>query len=158
MTRLVSLVLVTTLVLAGTALAEPGGVGLGVIIGEPTGVSAKAWMGGNAALDAAAAWSFLRHAALHIHADLLLHNFGLIPVSAGELPLYYGIGGRIKFVESDTDNGDRTRIGVRVPVGLEYLFPVAPFGVFVEVVPLLDLVPATDFGFNAALGARFYFR
>ena len=138
-------------------MAAPSGFGLGIIVGEPTGLSAKAWMGGNAAVDAAAAWSFYRHSALHVHADFLLHNFGLIPVSAGELPLYYGIGGRIKFIEHDEDD-DKIQLGVRVPVGLEYLFQDAPFGLFVEVVPLLDLVPDTDFDFNGGIGCRFYFR
>jgi len=30
--------------------------------------------------------------------------------------------------------------------------------VFVEVVPILDIVPDTEFEINAGIGARFYFR
>ncbi len=158
MSRTVFVLTVSAVVLAGAAAAGPAGFGLGVIVGEPTGLSAKAWLGGNVAVDAAAAWSFFGNSALHLHADVLYHNFSLINVSAGELPLYYGVGGRIKFVETKTDNGDKFKLGVRVPVGLEYLFPAAPVGIFLELVPLLDVIPGTDFGFNAAVGARFYFR
>ena len=40
---------------ASIAFAQGTGVGLGVIVGEPTGVSAKFWTGGNTAFDVAAA-------------------------------------------------------------------------------------------------------
>jgi hypothetical protein len=33
------------------------GFGLGVIVGNPTGLSFKVWTGGSSAFDAAAAWS-----------------------------------------------------------------------------------------------------
>ena len=82
---------------AAVAAARPSGIGLGVIIGEPTGLSAKAWLSDNTAADAGAAWSVWGgYQALHIHADFLLHSFNVFPVDPGELPLYYGVGGRIK--------------------------------------------------------------
>jgi hypothetical protein len=66
------------------------------------------------------------------------------------MPFYYGIGGRIK-------TSDDARIGVRVPLGLAYLFQNVPVDIFLEVVPILDLTPKTDFRINAALGARYFF-
>ena len=68
------------------------------------------------------------------------------------LPLYFGVGGRLRLRDNRDDD-----IGVRIPVGLAYMFADAPFDIFVEVVPILDLVPDTDFDLNAALGGRFYF-
>lgn len=130
--------------------AQDKGFGLGIIIGEPTGLSVKYWTSSNSAFDGALAWSFVDEAAFHIHVDYLLHNFDLIKVPEGRLPLYYGIGGRIKA-------SDNARIGVRVPVGLAYLFSGAPVDVFLEVVPILDLAPKTAFKINAAIGGRFYF-
>ena len=41
-------------------------------------------------------------------------------------------------------------------VGLSYMFADAPFDLFVEIVPILDLVPDTDFDLNAAIGVRWY--
>ena len=134
---------------AGSAVSQ-GNFGMGVILGEPTGVSAKLWLTDRTAIDAAAAWSFSHEAALHLHADYLLHNFDLITVEQGRLPVHFGIGGRVKFE-------DDSRFGIRIPVGLTYIFDGAPIDIFFEVVPILDLVPDTDFDLNAAIGARFFF-
>lgn len=139
-------------------LALPGGAsaardtGLGVIVGEPTGLSFKHWTGRAHAYDAAAAWSFVDEGALHVHADYLWHWFDRVEgVEGGRLPLYVGLGGRIKFGEDDE------LIGVRIPFGADFLFDDAPVDIFVEIVPILDLAPETDLQINAALGARFWF-
>lgn len=131
--------------------SQDRGTGLGIIIGEPTGFSFKHWTSSTTAFDAAIAWSFINEGAFHIHADYLLHSFRLIDVPEGKLPFYYGIGGRLK-------TSDKTRLGVRVPLGLAYLFQTAPIDIFLEVVPILDFIPKTDFRINAALGARYYFQ
>ncbi len=137
------------MILAGSAAAQ-GNFGLGIILGEPTGVSAKLWITDRTAIDAAAAWSFSDEAALHLHADYLFHNFDLISVEKGKLPVHFGIGARVKFE-------DDSKIGVRIPVGLTYIFDGAPMDIFFEVVPILDLAPDTDFSANAAIGVRYFF-
>jgi hypothetical protein len=141
------------------AAVAPGqaGTGLGVIVGEPTGISAKFWTGGNTAIDAAAAWSLYKYQALHVHANLLFHSFDLLDVPAGALPAYVGVGGRMKLAGNSDEYKD-FRLGVRVPVGLEYLFDGIPIGLFIEVAPVLDILPGTGFGVNGAAGARWYFR
>ena len=139
------------LVFLSTVKAQSSGVGLGLIVGEPTGVSFKYWTGSTTAIDAALAWSFIDGGAFHIHGDYLFHNMRLISVPEGLLPFYYGIGARIK-------TANNTKLGVRVPLGLAYLFQSAPIDIFLEIVPILDLTPKTDFAINAALGARYYFK
>ncbi len=42
-------------------------------------------------------------------------------------------------------------------MGLAYVLQDAPIDFFFELVPLLDLIPDTDFAFNAAIGARYFF-
>ena len=130
--------------------AQGSGFGIGIIIGEPTGLSGKYWLSGKSAIDGGLAWSYLNEGAFHIHADILAHSFNLVHVSKGKLPLYLGLGGRIKLA------GD-TRVGARIPLGINYHFGSAPLDVFFEVVPVLDLIPATDFDINAAIGMRFFF-
>jgi len=130
--------------------AQSKGIGLGLIIGEPTGISFKYWTGSTTAFDAALAWSFIDEGAFHIHGDYIFHNMRLISVPEGTLPFYYGIGARIK-------TANDTKLGVRVPLGLAYLFSNAPVDIFLEVVPILDLMPKTDFSINAAIGARYFF-
>jgi len=131
-------------------LAQADGFGLGIILGEPTGLSAKLWLTEKTALDGAIAWSMWYEPAIHIHADFLIHSFNLINVSKGQLPLYFGIGGRIKLA-------DNPWIGVRIPVGLAYLFENAPVDIFLEIVPILDLAPGTYFHLNSAIGVRYFF-
>jgi hypothetical protein len=154
MTKSLALLLTLAVLLGAAApgMANDSGFGLGVIIGEPTGLSLKAWTAATTAVQGGVAWSLSGDNDLHLQADFLRHDFGLITVSKGRLPLYYGIGGRLKFRENRDD-----KIGIRVPVGLDYLFTDARFDIFVEIVPILDLAPDTDFDLSAALGGRFYF-
>lgn len=150
------LALVTLLAGAGPAAAQEKGFGLGVIIGEPTGLSGKLWQSRSTAFDFGAAWSFVDEDAFHIHFDLLMHKFDVIRVDSGKLPVYYGLGARVKFAEDG--NGDQdTSVGIRFPVGLDYLFAGAPLDLFVELVPILDIAPQTDVSLNASLGFRYWF-
>ena len=129
---------------------DHGNVGIGVILGEPTGLSAKLW--NNTAFDLGVAWSFSGNGHFHIHGDYLFHRFGIFDVSKGALPLYFGVGARMLFRDEADDN-----IGVRFPIGIEYYFDDLPLAVFVEIVPILDLAPSSDFDINGGLGGRFYF-
>ena len=124
-----------------------------MIIGEPTGISGKLWLSGNTAIDGAVAWSFDKNAKFQVHGDFLIHKFDLINVDKGRLPLYYGIGGRIKMWENDHDDN----VGVRFPIGLEYLFANTSLDLFLEIVPILDIAPDTDLEFNGAIGIRYFF-
>jgi hypothetical protein len=140
------------------ANSQVKGFGAGIIIGEPTGISVKGWLSPKTAIDAAIAWSFVSQSSMHIHADYLWHTSSLISSSSGELPFYYGIGGRLKFENNSDHSSSGTRLGVRVPVGLSYEFNNAPVDIFLEVVPVLDLTPETSLTINSGLGARFYFK
>ena len=81
---------------------------------------------------------------------MLIHRFNLIPVNEGKLPLYFGLGLKLGF-------GNDVHIGIRVPIGLNYMFDEVPIDIFVEVAPGLQLVPATAFDIDGGLGARYYF-
>jgi hypothetical protein len=150
MKKMILFLLLFVSITAISGYSQSEGFGIGVILGEPTGLSGKYWLDGSRAIDGGAAWSFGNNGALHLHGDLLFHKYDLFKVSSGKLPLYYGIGGRVHF-------GDKTRLGVRVPVGVSYIFPQTPLDIFFELVPILDLAPSTSFNFNGALGLRYYF-
>lgn len=135
-------------------------IGLGLMVGEPTGISFKAWTSDNTAFDAGLAWSVGRYDAVNIHADYLWHHFGVFgdEIERGQLPVYYGIGGRIVFADDYPDPGDENvLLGARVPVGVNYLLEENPIGFFLEVAPIVNIIPETDFDVDAALGVRFYF-
>lgn len=159
--RIAAVVVGVLLAMATGAWADDG-FGVGIIVGEPTGISVKKWIGKDRAIDAAAAWSFSENDSFQFHADYLIHNFGLLHTGSvgGRLPVYYGIGGRIKLENNNGSgrNDHNALIGVRIPVGISYMFPKNPVDLFFEIVPILDVAPDTRFALNAAIGARFYFR
>ncbi len=128
-----------------------GKFGLGIIIGEPTGISMKVKLSGTSAVDGALGWSFAKYSSLHVHADYL----NVIARIAPQVPLYIGIGGRFK--TNNSDKNQDSHLGIRVPFGLEYTPASTPIDLFFEVVPVMDLTPTTDFNFNAAAGVRYYF-
>ena len=130
------------------SIAQNKGTGLGIIIGEPTGLSAKLWKSNTTAYDAGLAWSFGNKGNIHLHADHLWHNFKMF--SNQRLPLYYGLGVRANL-------GDDTRIGVRGVLGVNYFFTDIPIDAFLEIVPIFDVIPGTGFSLNAGIGLRYFF-
>lgn len=120
---------------------------LGIILGEPTGISLKAWQSDNIAFDAGLAWSFGDNGSIHLHGDYLRHKW--LDVESGSLALYYGLGARLQLA-------DDPRLGARIPVGLQYNIPDTRLTTFFEVAPLLDLIPETTFDVNGGLGLRIY--
>ena len=152
MVRLVViLALLVALFSCGTTVAQDRGLGLGIILGEPTGLCFKKWRTSGTAIDGALAWSFGKKNVLHLHADYLVHNFNLSKAQKDKLALHYGVGGRIKITN------DESRIGVRIPIGIDYIFQKVPLDIFLEFVPLLDLAPGTDFRSSGAIGIRYFF-
>ena len=132
------------------AQGKTNDLGAGIILGEPTGITAKWWNSNDRAIDLAVAWSTGRNDRFHLHGDYLIHRYDLISVDAGKLPVYYGVGARLGF-------GDVVDLGVRIPVGIAYEFANDPFELFFEIVPVLNLYPGTDFDANGGFGVRYYF-
>ncbi|MBU6409520.1 MAG: hypothetical protein KGR98_03940, partial [Verrucomicrobia bacterium] len=113
----------------------PRRIGVGLILGEPVGVSAKYWLNDVMAVDAAAGVSSHSHSDLYVHADVLWHNFNVFnfaPVM-GRMPLYFGVGGLLRF----RNHGEGNDAGIRVPVGVSYMFDNIPVDIFAEIAPAI---------------------
>ena len=91
---------------------------------------------------------------LFIHIDYLYHFYNVFETP--NIPLYLGVGGRIK-LKNNEHNSDM-RLGVRVPFGIAYQFSEVPVDVFLEIAPVLDLNPSTSGSINGAIGVRYYFK
>jgi hypothetical protein len=158
MRTIIATALLTCIAFSSTVLAQPesipvqGPFGLGIMVGEPSGVSGKFYLNRTNAIQGALAWSFSNDNELLLQGDYIYQRYDIITVKKGLLPVYFGIGGRIVFREARSN-----LIGVRVPVGLDYIFEGAPLDIFAEIVPILDLAPDTEFDFGAALGIRYFF-
>ncbi|MBN1461709.1 MAG: hypothetical protein JXA57_19435 [Armatimonadetes bacterium] len=120
--------------------------------GEPTGLSLKIWSGSRTAFDVAAGWSLIESDWIYAHGDYLWHRYDLHLDTPGALPFYFGIGARVL-----VHDGDDSRVGVRMPLGLNYITSDRRFDFFVEVAPIVDLVPDTGFDVSGGVGARYYF-
>ena len=160
-----SLMAMVSSAFAVTPDATTRGTGVGLIIGEPTGLSLKFQMTNRHAFAIGAAWSFRRNnSGFHLHGDYLIHKYNVFKIDSGELVVYYGLGGRIKFHEGKDDTADNRAsevkddtIGIRVPVGLDYYFENSRIDAFIEIVPVLDIAPDTDFELMGAIGVRYNF-
>lgn len=153
MLTIIIVVFLTLLSFPDTVFSQVGdkNAGIGLMLGEPTGITYKNWTSDRNAFDLGLAWSFGRHDDLSIHADYLWHKFDLFnEVDKGQMLLYYGIGGRLIA-------GDNAALGARVPVGLNYLVENAPVGIFFEIAPIVDLAPDTELEGSIILGGRYYF-
>lgn len=169
MNRILLTIALLVSLLAGSSWGQGSGFGVGAIVGDPTGISLKKWISEARAIDGAVAWSLDDEEELQLHADYLFHYGDLLrndPKSStsGTMPVYYGIGAVVKFIDDDDNqgqgNGDDEDefAGVRLPVGLNYVMKNHPLDFFAELVPVLQLIDETDFELDAGLGVRYWFR
>jgi len=154
------LILVMVVGMADGARAQ-GKLGVGVILGEPTGIAWKYRLGGGEAVDGAVGLSPADRVRFHL--DYLWEKRSF---EQENLRLHYGVG--LAFGVGDAEyvsiqRGDtyvleeRTLgFGLRGVVGLTYDFPRSPFDAFAEIAPLVILTPAGGFGIDAAIGVRVY--
>ncbi len=154
--RSMKVVCAAALILSCAAVQAADSFSLGVILGHPTGISAKLWLGPTSAVDAALAWNFQADQ-LHFHADYLHHFFDVFDVAPDRLPLYVGIGADLRLRADGPGASGGLRSGVRVPLGISFLSAEVPLDLFAEVVPAMRLYPATTFDIWWGIGARYRF-
>jgi len=160
--RLSALVLALFLVMGMPSGARAQGrFGVGVILGEPTGIAWKYRLGGTEAVDGAIGLSTSDR--MRFNVDYLWEKRSFEEVN---LRLHYGVGvafgvGNAEYVS--VQRGDTYVLeqrdlgfGLRGVVGLTYVFPRSIFDAFVEVAPLVIVTPASGLGIDAAIGVRVY--
>jgi len=134
-----------------TPVFAAGDLGVGFMIGQPVGVTAKKWVSSGQAIDAGAGWSIGRNPHFVLHSDYLWHKENALYFQDDTpLDLYFGVGGRLNF-------DDEIELGVRVPLGVAYFFSDRGAEAFLELAPVMNLVPDTSMDLNALVGLRIYF-
>jgi hypothetical protein len=147
------------------ALAARGNLGVGIVLGEPSGLSAKYWLRSRDAVDFGLAYSFDDFFA--VFSDYLFHFPGVFGrnAPAAQITPYLGVGAILLADTADgrtngrffTNDGSSVGLGLRIPLGVEWRPSYPPLGIFLELVPGLGIIPST-FGFlEAGIGGRFYF-
>ncbi len=146
-----SFILVLCFLICLPAFAFQNQRGVGLSLGNPTGLNGKYWLDGNKAIDGGAAWSLGKHTNFSLHSDYLWHNEGAFFFNdVHSLDLYYGLGGRMEFA-------DDIELGLRVPVGLAHKLENGAADVFAEAAPIIDFVSRTGLELHLLFGARYYF-
>ena len=143
-----------------TAFAQDSGLGVGVILGEPTGISMKLWLNKESAIDLGVAYSFIdsqnsenNDFHIQIHADYLFHFYpDIMEIPRGSFAFYCGIGSNVVIYRTGLS------VGFRIPLGITFLFQEVPIDIFLEIVPGLQLFPETAFRANGGIGVRWFFR
>lgn len=144
-------VLLTLIVLPHRAAALTPGreVGVGIVLGEPSGVLAQFFMTRKSVLDVTAAWSFDQW--FMVAADYQTYNY--IADAPPEWRWYYGVGGYAAFPENEDGI-----VGVRVPLGISYSFPRSFIDLWLEIDPALKLVPKTEAALQGGLGVTLWLK
>jgi hypothetical protein len=124
-------------------------VSVGMAAPSPTGLSVKFWTSRETAIDVFAEWS-ASNKFVETHADYLTHNFEQFELEGATMPMYYGIGARIRTTENSS-----THIGFRIPVGVSYLWNTAPLDLFAEIAPRSNIIPKTSFSVDVMIGVRY---
>jgi hypothetical protein len=154
-----SLTLTALLALASAAGAAPTspssptteGFGIGVVIGEPSGITASLPVGANNAFNLTAGYGLSHHGGnLTLLGNYVWHQRDLITVDAGKISLYYGPGARVLLARN-------SEVGLGVTLGIDYLFEGAPLQAYLEVCPGINVVPNTETNATAGIGLRYFF-
>ncbi|HCA78721.1 MAG TPA: hypothetical protein DEP53_03200 [Bacteroidetes bacterium] len=128
-------------------------LGIGVVLGAPTGFSVKYWQSQRVAYQGSIGGMY--KGGLMIGADYLVHENAL---KNPDLPFYYGAGlfiGNAGFGGPEFTRGSFA-LGVRGAFGLDYLVPGHPFDISVELGPALLLTPVVGMGIELSIALRFY--
>ena len=144
------IVLLFAFLLAAGLVWSEGKFGVGVIAGQPSGLSVNYLLGSRVSVDGAFAWSFIDNGSLYVHGDMQYRIFEIVNIDPGNLIFVSGIGARLLFLSN-------INLGLRIPVGLSFNFRRVPIELFLEIAPTLELIPATKFSAGAAVGVRYYF-
>jgi hypothetical protein len=150
----------------GGGFASNGVFGLGLELGEPSGLNGKYFYAPDKAIDFGIGWIYGNHGyydGFHIYADHLWHPVTLVRAEAFQMPFFIGVGGRLwSFCDACDNRSNATAIGVRVPFGISFDFNNVPLDVFVQLAVVADLFvnyPGHSFGpgIDGSLGIRFWF-
>ncbi len=139
--------------------------GLGIMLGEPTGISGRLNLSSKRSVDFGLARSDKSY--FLILADYLFtfpHAFHTSSTFLSNVTPYVGVGGVLGIADQSfqfrTAFGGATGstvFGVRIPLGIEWRPSSPPLGVFLEIAPGISILPSTQGFMQGDLGIRFYF-
>lgn len=149
--------------------------GLGLELGQPTGLTGKYFLSDSNALDFGVGYIYHSYRygddGLHLYADYLWHPATLVSAEPFELPFFIGVGGRFwdfDYCRARNDCGwGGSALGVRIPLGIAFDFNRVPLDIALNIVPVLDFVRGdyydrygdrAHFGIDVSIAIRYWFK
>lgn len=129
--------------------------GLGLRIGNPTGITAKKYLGAGNALEVALGTNYNNDGF-----ELLAHYLFHFPVNgAPGLDWYYGFGGQLQSHDrGDRDGDNNVELGGDGVIGLEYTLANAPVSIFLDGILFLEIIDDPfDLDLDVGIGVRYNF-
>lgn len=157
---------------ASAQTSAHNGFSMGLILGDPTGLTLRNGLGDSDAVQAHFGWSSYPGDAMAVMADWTRDAWDFLHGSPSvALLFYFGVGGKLQSFTGRYYTYDRKHerrlpddshfgLGVRGLVGLRMPFRKAPFDLFLELAPIgIIFVPNAGAYYDAdlALGARYRF-
>ncbi len=141
------------LVIAITCLCASAGerseTGIGLILGEPSGVNAQFFWSSRSAVDITAAWSFDDW--FQVMGDYQVYDY--ILDAPREWKWTYGVGAYLALPDNESGT-----MGLRIPLGIKYHFPHSNIDVWVEAAPALQVAPDTKGLLQGGLGLTYWIK
>jgi hypothetical protein len=146
--------------------------GLGIVIGDPTGLSAKLWVAPTNSLDfGLGLWSGVNGDCFidnqgHEVCGTFGHSNGTFNIDylwqsniiRGSAQLDWHVGGGGRMIWWGGCQNNCIAVAARAPIGLDLMFTNPSFlEVFFELAPSFWIVPDINFGIEGGIGVRFYF-
>ena len=128
---------------------EKNDIGLGVVLGEPSGINGQFFWSQRSAVDITAAWSWRDW--FFASADYQIYDY--ILDSPREWKWFYGVG-----LFAATPENEHGRFGIRIPVGVRYRFPHSDIDAWAEAAPALRLFDETVPELQGGIGITFWIK
>lgn len=142
----------------GARGTDKGTFGVGLMVGEPSGICGKLYVRDDQAVQAAVGGAFIG-GGIQVHADYVFHPYILQTRDSFVLATYVGPGVRVIDYSNGADDSTYA-IGGRAVGGLLFDFKT-PLDAFVEVAGVLEYEFGDGGGpalrLNASAGVRYYF-
>ncbi len=134
---------------------QGGPFGIGMALGAPTGLTAKAWLGDWMGVQAAVGGDIGRLGDFAATADYLFH---FRPFATGtteySVPIYAGIG--VNLSSNSYEDPGSIFFGPRAVVGTSVLVRELPIELYVEAAPTLLLYQDVTWAVDGQIGVRYY--
>ncbi len=148
--------------------------GLGLELGQPTGLTGKYFLSDSNALDFGVGYIYHNRwygeDGVHLYLDYLWHPFSLVSAQAFELPFFIGVGGRFwdfDYCDARVCGYGGSAVGIRVPRGIAVDFNEVPLDIALNIVPTFDFISGdyydryrdrTHFGVDVSVAIRYWFK